>query len=156
LNNKKVIYESLVAHGRNSGDEFAKNFSNENESNMSSYGFYVTGNTYIGKHGLSLYLDGADAGYNCNARNRSVVMHSAEYVNQEFIKKTGRLGRSLGCPAIPEKDHKEVISKLMDRTCLFIYYPDAAYEKNSKLLSENIALNYFFDTQSSVQALTTL
>lgn len=75
-------------------------------------------------------------------------MHSAEYVNQEFIKKTGRLGRSLGCPAIPVKNHKEVISKLMDRTCLFIYYPDAGYEKNSKLLSENLALNYFLTTQS--------
>jgi hypothetical protein len=78
LANKKVLYHSLVAHGRNSGEEFAKNFSNQLESHMSSFGFYVTGSTYIGKHGLSLFLDGMDDGYNSNARTRSVVMHSAD------------------------------------------------------------------------------
>lgn len=156
LNTKKVIYESLVAHGRNSGEEFAKNFSNVLESNMSSFGFYVTGTTYMGKHGLSLYLDGAEQGYNCNARNRAVVMHSAEYVTESFINKTGRLGRSLGCPAIPVKNHKEVISTLMDRTCLFIYFPDAAYEKNSKLLVENTALDYFMLNQSLNKTVATL
>jgi hypothetical protein len=148
LNNKKVVYESLVSHGRNSGDEFAKKFSNVNESNMSSYGFYVTGNTYMGKHGLSLYLDGVDAGFNCNARNRNVVMHSAAYANADFIKKTGRLGRSLGCPAIPEANHKEVINTLENKTCLFIYYPDSAYEKKSKLLSQLGAMNHFLSTQA--------
>lgn len=156
LNAKKVIYESLVAHGRNSGDEFAKSFSNVLESNMSSFGFYVTGTTYIGKHGLSLYLDGVDEGYNSNARNRSVVMHSADYVNQDFVKKTGRLGRSLGCPAIPVKNHKAVISTLMDKTCLFIYFPDTSYEKNSKLLVENTALDYFLLNQSINKTIATL
>jgi hypothetical protein len=156
LNKKRVIYESLVAHGRNSGDEYAKNFSNELESNMSSFGFYVTGDTYIGKHGLSLYLDGADEGFNCNARTRSVVMHSAEYVNEEFINKTGRLGRSLGCPAIPVKNHKEVISTLVDRTCLFIYYPDSGYEKKSRLLTENTAMEYFMLNQPASETSETM
>jgi hypothetical protein len=156
LNKKQVVYESLVAHGRNSGDEFAKNFSNELESNMSSYGFYVTGDTYIGKHGLSLYLDGAEEGFNSNARTRSVVMHSAEYVNETFVNKTGRLGRSLGCPAIPVKNHKEVISTLMDRTCLFIYFPDAGYEKKSRLLAENTAMDYFLLNQPAFEISETM
>ncbi|QHT67144.1 murein L,D-transpeptidase catalytic domain family protein [Rhodocytophaga rosea] len=156
LNKKRVVYESLVAHGRNTGDEYAKNFSNEVESNMSSFGFYVTGDTYIGKHGLSLYLDGADEGFNCNARTRSVVMHSADYVTESFINKTGRLGRSLGCPAIPIKNHKEVISTLMDKTCLFIYFPDSAYEKKSRLLAENTAMDYFLVNQSVTETSATM
>jgi hypothetical protein len=79
LAEKKVLFHSLVAHGRKSGEEFAKKFSNKLESHMSSFGFYVTGSTYSGKHGLSLYLDGMDAGYNSNARTRAVVMHSADW-----------------------------------------------------------------------------
>lgn len=147
LSNKKVLFNSLVAHGRKTGEEFAKKFSNKLESHMSSFGFYVTGTTYTGKHGLSLYLDGMDAGYNSNARDRAVVMHSADYVNEEFIKQNGRLGRSLGCPAIPAANHKEVINTLMDKTCLFIYFPDTNYEKKSKLLSDGTALNYYFMNQ---------
>jgi hypothetical protein len=156
LANKKVLYHSLVAHGRKSGEEFAKNFSNDMESHMSSFGFYVTGSTYIGKHGLSLYLDGMDAGYNSNARTRSVVMHSADYVNEEFVKQNGRLGRSLGCPAIPEANHKEVINTLMEKTCLFIYYPNAGYEKKTKLLSDLTAMNYYLMSQSTLDAVTKL
>jgi hypothetical protein len=140
---QEVVYNTVVSHGRNSGNEFAENFSNVNESNMSSYGFYVTGSTYTGKHGLSLYLDGMDQGYNHNARNRAIVMHSAEYANPDIIKTTGRLGRSLGCPAIPVANHKEIITTLADKTCLFIYYPDADYEKKSKFLSLDNALKQF-------------
>jgi hypothetical protein len=156
LANKKVLYHSLVAHGRNSGEEFAKNFSNQLESHMSSFGFYVTGSTYIGKHGLSLFLDGMDDGYNSNARTRSVVMHSAEYVNEQFVKQNGRLGRSLGCPAIPVTNHEEVINKLMDKTCLFIYYPNADYEKKAKLLSSVTAMNYFLMSQPAIEAISKL
>jgi hypothetical protein len=156
LNKKRVMYESLVAHGRNTGDEFATKFSNEIESNMSSFGFYVTGATYTGKHGLSLYLDGAEEGFNSNARTRAVVMHSADYVNEAFVNKTGRLGRSLGCPAIPVKNHKEVISTLMDKTCLFIYFPNAEYEKKSRLLAENTAMEYFLVNQPDSQLSETM
>jgi hypothetical protein len=156
LTNKKVLFHSLVAHGRKSGEEFAKNFSDKLESHMSSFGFYVTGGTYIGKHGLSLFLDGMDAGYNSNARTRSVVMHSADYVNEQFVEQNGRLGRSLGCPAIPEANHKEVINTLMDKTCLFIYYPNAGYEKTTKLLSTATAMNYFLMSQEITEAITKL
>lgn len=147
LDKKKIVHESVVSHGKNSGNDFATNFSNVNESNMSSYGFYVTGSTYIGKHGHSLYLDGQDAGYNCNARKRAIVMHSAEYANPGIVKSLGRLGRSLGCPAIPEANHKEIINKIDNKTCLFIYYPDAAYEKKSKYLSVENAMKQLFLTQ---------
>ena len=94
MKNQKVLLKSLVAHGRNSGLEYAKDFSNTNESFKSSLGFYITGETYTGKHGLSLRLDGMEYGINDNARNRAVVVHGADYVSKSFIKYTGRLGRS--------------------------------------------------------------
>ena len=92
LVSKKVLFNDWVAHGRNSGNNYAKKFSNTPSSNASSIGFYVTGRTYTGKHGLSLYLDGKDKGFNDNARARSIVMHGADYVGGDFIKKYGRLG----------------------------------------------------------------
>lgn len=137
LDNKKILHHTLVAHGRNTGQEFARNFSNTPESYKSSLGFYVTGTTYFGKHGLSLYLEGVEKGVNDNAKRRSIVMHGAAYVSPDFIKKYGRLGRSLGCPALPMDESKAVISKLASNTCLFIYYPDKAYVANSKLINEN-------------------
>lgn len=92
---------TLVAHGRNSGELYADKFSNTPNSNQSSLGFYVTGSTYIGKHGTSLKLHGVEKGINNNAESRAIVMHAADYVSETFIKKVGRPGRSFGCPAIP-------------------------------------------------------
>src|SRR5690606_20192866 len=86
LSTNTVLYNSLVAHGRNTGNEFAKSFSNQAESYKSSLGFYATGEVYHGKHGLSLKLDGLEPGVNSNARNRAVVMHGADYVSESFIK----------------------------------------------------------------------
>lgn len=123
LKNRRLLHSSLVAHGRNSGELFAENFSNKASSFQSSLGFYVTGDTYIGKHGLSLYLDGQEAGVNENARERYIVMHGAEYVSQEFVAQHGRLGRSLGCPAIPIADHERLINLLAGKSCLYIYHP---------------------------------
>jgi hypothetical protein len=80
LNTKTVLFNSLVAHGRNTGNEFAASFSNKSESFKSSLGFYATGEVYQGKHGLSLRLDGLERGVNDNARARAVVMHGADYV----------------------------------------------------------------------------
>lgn len=137
LKKKKILHHLLVSHGRNTGNEFATNFSNVLQSKKSSLGFYVTGKTYYGKHGLSLYLDGMEEGINDNARERSIVMHGAKYVNKNFIKKYGRLGRSYGCPAISMSKHKEVINLLKNKSCLFIYYPEAKYFKNSKLIKNN-------------------
>ena len=121
VDNKKVIHKSIVAHGRNSGGEFAKYFSNEVGSFKSSIGFYKTGETYHGKHGLSLRLDGLEY-TNSNARKRAIVVHAADYVSSVFIKNNGRLGRSLGCPSLPKENYDEVIQKIKDGSLLFIYY----------------------------------
>lgn len=130
-----VLYNTLVAHGRNSGDEFATAFSNASSSNKSSLGFYATGEIYQGKHGTSLRLDGLEQGINSNARSRSVVMHAADYVSDSFIKAHKRLGRSQGCPALPATLNKEVINLIKDKSCLFIYHPSQSYVAASKLLS---------------------
>lgn len=138
LKESQVLYHTLVAHGRNTGNEFAAKFSNIPNSFMSSIGFYVTGETYHGKHGLSLRLDGMEENYNGNARDRAVVMHGADYVSQAFIKQAGRLGRSLGCPAVPMALHKDIISALANKTCLFIYHPSEDYKTDSQLADESI------------------
>lgn len=131
LRNKKLLYHSLTAHGRNSGDVFARTFSNTPNSNQSSLGFFVTGKTYVGKHGISLKLHGVESGINDKAEARAIVMHGANYVSESHIKKFGRLGRSFGCPAVPMELHKKIIPQLADGTCLFIYYPDPHYIANS-------------------------
>jgi hypothetical protein len=130
-----VLKNTLVSHGKNTGQEFAREFSNTPGSRMSSLGFYVTGKTYFGKHGLSLYLDGMEEGFNNNARKRAIVMHGAGYINKAFSKEYGRLGRSFGCPAIPMDKHKDIIKLLANRTCLFIYFPDDQYLNSSKLIN---------------------
>jgi hypothetical protein len=137
LKNKEVLFHTLTAHGRNSGEEHAQFFSNTRNSNQSSLGFYITGNTYIGKHGTSLKLHGIEPGINDNAETRAIVMHGAEYVSEAHIKKYGRLGRSFGCPAIPVELHEELIDALANKTCLFIYYPDPIYLAQTTFKSLN-------------------
>lgn len=123
LKNNSILFQSLVSHGRNSGNEFAAKFSDKPESYQSSLGFYVTGETYYGKHGYSLRLDGLDKGINSNARARAIVVHGADYVSEKFAKQNGRLGRSLGCLALSQDLTKEVIDTIKDKSCLFVYYP---------------------------------
>lgn len=130
-----ILYNSLVAHGRNTGDEFAKNFSNVNSSFKSSLGFYTTGESYNGKHGMSLKLDGLEKGINDNARERGVVIHAANYVSNSFIKNNKRLGRSLGCPAIPAESLNEIVNTIKNKSCLFIYHPSRSFNTISDLLS---------------------
>ncbi|HSN48109.1 MAG TPA: murein L,D-transpeptidase catalytic domain family protein [Flavobacterium sp.] len=130
-----ILYNSLVAHGRNTGDEFANSFSNANSSFKSSLGFYATGEIYNGKHGMSLKLDGLERGVNNNARERGVVMHSADYVSNSFIKSNKRLGRSLGCPAIPTESLKGIVNTIKDKSCLFIYHPSRNFQTISDLFS---------------------
>ncbi|SHI69568.1 murein L,D-transpeptidase catalytic domain family protein [Flavobacterium haoranii] len=132
---KKVILQTLVAHGRNSGSDFANTFSNKSESYQSSLGFYLTGEVYQGKHGMSLRLDGQEYGINDNARDRAVVIHGADYVSENFIKANGRLGRSQGCPAVSYEIHKELIQLIKDKSVLFIYHPSRNYVAKSKLVS---------------------
>nr|PZN54557.1 MAG: hypothetical protein DIU61_07385 [Bacteroidota bacterium] len=133
LATKRVRYHSFVAHGRNSGELYATRFSNRVNSYQSSLGFFITGDTYNGKHGLSLKLYGAEKGINDKAEARAIVMHGADYVSESFIKKTGRLGRSLGCPAIPYDIHRDLIGTVAGGTCLFIYYPDENYLRMSSI-----------------------
>lgn len=135
LEEGKLLYHSLVSHGRNSGDLMANKFSNVNSSFMSSLGFYVTGETYQGKHGYSLRLDGVEKGFNDLARERAIVIHGADYANRDFVKSTGRLGRSLGCPALPMGLHKEIINTIKDGSCLFIYGKDSNYLNKSPLIN---------------------
>lgn len=129
LTNNTVLFNSLVAHGRNTGEEFAKNFSNANSSFKSSLGFYTTGEVYNGKHGMSLRLDGLEKGVNNNARARGVVVHAASYVSESFIKQNKRLGRSQGCPALPAELSKDIINVIKDKSCLFIYSPTRTSEQ---------------------------
>jgi hypothetical protein len=126
LDKKIILFQTLVAHGRNTGEEFAQVFSNQAESFKSSVGFYATGEIYDGKHGMSLKLDGLEKGLNDKARERAVVMHGADYVSESFIKQNKRLGRSQGCPALPVEMNAKVINVIKDKSCLFIYHPSVA------------------------------
>ena len=130
-----ILYHSFVSHGMNSGGEYATRFSNAPDSNKSSLGFFTTGETYTGKHGLSLKLDGQERGINDNARQRAVVMHGAKYANPTILKSQGFLGRSQGCPAIPEGLKNRIIETIKGKSCLFIYHPSSNYEIASKLIS---------------------
>ncbi|MBX9853376.1 MAG: murein L,D-transpeptidase catalytic domain family protein [Cytophagaceae bacterium] len=145
LDKKKVLYHSLVAHGKNTGVNAAIKFSDQPNSLMSSLGFYVTENTYQGKHGLSLVLEGMDQGFNSNAKERCVVIHSAEYVSESFIKCNGRLGRSHGCPALPVDSHREIINLIKGGTLLYIHYPIKNY-KSQYLNKENALKEYLKET----------
>lgn len=135
LTTNTILYNSLVAHGRNTGNEFATSFSNSAQSFKSSLGFYATGEIYSGKHGKSLKLDGLEKGINSNARERAVVIHGAEYVSNSFIQNNKRLGRSLGCPALPLELTDKIIQTIKDKSCLFIYFPSETYKVASKLVS---------------------
>lgn len=119
----QVLHHSLVAHGKNTGEEFAQAFSNRLGSEMSSLGFYVTTHTYSGKHGLSLRLQGVDPSYNTNANSRAVVVHGANYVCEEFVQQHGRLGRSQGCPALPMKESSSIIRTIKDGTVIYAHAP---------------------------------
>jgi hypothetical protein len=136
LGEKKILYRSLVAHGKNSGENRADSFSNDAESLKSCLGFFVTEETYNGKHGYSLKLDGLEPGINDNARQRTIVIHGADYVSAHYAREHGRLGRSWGCPALPLANSKEIIDHIPKGSCLFIYANDPEYLKTSKILND--------------------
>jgi hypothetical protein len=122
INLKNVTVTSyLVAHGKNSGDNYATQFSNEPESNMSSLGIYLTGAPYIGKHGLSMTLLGKEA-TNSNAQAREIVLHGADYVSESSIQQLGRLGRSLGCPAVNPQYSSQLVNQLQGGSVFLIYH----------------------------------
>lgn len=137
----QVKYYTYVSHGKNTGEDLAKTFSNTIHSNQSSLGFYVTAETYVGSKGYSLKLDGIEKGYNDNLRERAVVMHNAEYVSEYWIRQYGRLGRSQGCPALPNDIGKEVIDAIKNHTAIFAYYSDETYLHASQYLNLDILLS---------------
>lgn len=134
LKNEKVLLNTYVAHGKNSGVTFAERFSNRHESLQSSLGFYVTKGTYFGKHGLSLKLSGQDRGYNDNAESRAVVVHGANYIGDQRLG-AAFMGRSFGCPAVPQHLASKVINMIKDGTTLFIYHPSQSYLHGSTILN---------------------
>lgn len=140
MKNCRMLFHTYVAHGMNSGQEFARFFSNIPQSNKSSLGFYQTAGTYTGKNGYSLHLIGLERGINDNAFNRDIVMHGAGYVSETLIQAQGFLGRSQGCPAVPEKLHKPIIDKIKNGTCLFIFGEDKNYLQRSAVLKKSMPL----------------
>lgn len=127
--NKRIVLNTYVAHGRNSGGEYASKFSNKPESLQSSLGFYITKNTYSGEHGLSLKVEGLEPGFNDRAYQRAIVVHGAAYIGGGFM------GRSYGCPAVPQKESNTIINTIKNGTCLFIYHPEKKYLLGSKILN---------------------
>ena len=134
VKNYKVLINTYVAHGRNSGLEYAERFSNRIESLQSSLGFYVTKGTYFGKHGLSLKLAGLDKGFNDNAEKRAVVVHGAQYIGEQRAD-AAYMGRSFGCPAVPQQVASKVINLIKNGTALFIYHPSEQYTHGSTILN---------------------
>lgn len=137
LEKKVVVFNSLVAHGKNTGEEFALKFSNTESSYQSSLGFYITESTYNGSNGYSLKLLGMDPGYNDAALQRAIVMHGADYVSEDFIKSQKRIGRSWGCPAVPRALAEPIINTIKGKNLLFIYYPDQQYLSKSEWLKNS-------------------
>ncbi len=128
--NDTVIMNTYVAHGHNSGGEYATRFSNKPRSKQSSLGFYVTKDTYRGEHGLSLRVEGLEPGFNDRAYRRAIVIHGAGYIGD------GSAGRSYGCPAVPLKESRTIINTIKNGTCLFIYNPQKKYLQSSKILND--------------------
>lgn len=135
IENKKLMLNTYVAHGKNSGTEYANSFSNNPNSLKSSLGFYVTRSTYFGGHGLSLKIDGLEKGFNDKANTRNIVVHGSDYVGNDFVRSNNFCGRSYGCPAIPLQESSMVINTIKDGSCLFIYHPTQKYLKQSRILN---------------------
>lgn len=132
LANSRLLYEEVVAHGRGSGENLAKVFSNVSGSHTSSLGLFLTGETYQGRNGYSLRMEGLEPGVNDAAMERAIVMHGAPYVDPQSAARQGRLGRSFGCPAVREAIARGMIDVLKDGQFVFAYYPDAQWLDRTK------------------------
>lgn len=132
---RRVLFNELVAHGANSGDTYAVSFSNRVGSRQSSLGLFRTDEAYRGRHGLALRLSGLEPGFNDNARERAIVIHGAPYVSDATVSTFGSLGRSWGCPALPEAVNDRVIDRIQDGSAVFAYYPDRAWLRSSRFIN---------------------
>ncbi len=135
LKNLAIRFNTRVAHGKNSGQEYARHFSNVMASNKSSLGFYITQQAYVGSNGYSMRLMGIEKNINDKALTRNIVVHGAAYANDSYLRTNGMLGRSFGCPALPTKDNKEIIDMIKGGSCFFIYNSDEKYFKQSTVLN---------------------
>jgi hypothetical protein len=135
LQSRRLLYEELVAHGQGSGGNFATSFSNRPDTHQSSIGLFVTDESYTGKNGYSLRLDGLEPGFNDQARARAIVMHGAPYVDATVARAQGRLGRSWGCPAVREAVARDLIDRVRSGGLVFAYYPDADWLQSSQYLN---------------------
>lgn len=159
----QLLYYTWVAHGRNSGSEYATAFSNKTDSYKSSLGFMVTAETYTGGNGYSLRLDGKETGFNNNVRNRDIVIHGSPYVSNERATAGMMMGRSFGCPALPDKNAAKIIDCIKGGSCFFAWYPDSYYTKTSRVINADfnwpvaakIVSNYT-DTSTSSKADSTM
>ncbi|MGL6023460.1 MAG: murein L,D-transpeptidase catalytic domain family protein [Cetobacterium sp.] len=131
INSKKILINSYVSHGKNSGSNIATSFSNKVSSNKSSLGFFLTENTYMGGNGYSLVLNGLERGINDKAKERYIVIHGADYANPKITKSLGRLGRSLGCPALPRDISKKTIDIIKNGSVIFVHGNDSNYLEKS-------------------------
>ena len=135
LRRRALLFHELVAHGRNSGENLARHFSNKQQSLASSLGLYVTLNTYQGQNGYSLRMEGLEHGFNDQAYNRALVIHGAPYVSPDLARANGRIGRSLGCPAVRPAVAHQVIDAMKDGQLLFSYYPDPQWLEASAFIN---------------------
>lgn len=135
LDKGELVMNTYVAHGKNSGGEYARRFSNNPRSHQSSLGFYLTGDTYFGEHGLSLRIIGLEKGFNDKANVRHIVVHGSKYVTEKFLNNNPFMGRSFGCPAVPAQQSSELINNIKGGSCFFIYHPDKKYLNGSKILN---------------------
>jgi hypothetical protein len=131
IKNHKLLYQTLVAHGKKSGYLNATKFSNKYGSHKSCLGFFKTGNSYYGIRGYSLKLEGLEKGINDNARQRGIIIHGANYVDERIADGSGFIGRSWGCPAVSKKLSKEIINLLKGGSLLYIYADDEVYKEKS-------------------------
>lgn len=137
LENRQLSFNTYVAHGRNSGTDFAKRFSNDPRSHQSSLGFYITRGTYRGNHGYALNLDGIEEGFNNNALRRRIVLHGSKYVGEKILQANRKTGRSFGCPAVSRNECTDIINTIKNASCFFIYNPQKKYLEKSKILNHD-------------------
>jgi hypothetical protein len=135
LGEKTILINTYVAHGRRTGGEFARSFSNRAESHKSSLGFYITQQEYLGDNGISLKIHGVERGFNDKADARGIVMHGSDYVGSDFLRWNKFNGRSFGCPAVPSDQIEQIIETIKNGSCLFIYHPTKKYLAKSKILN---------------------
>lgn len=141
LFNSRLLFNTFVSHGKNSGNEFATSFSNYNNSNKSSQGFLITLNTYRGKAGFCMRFNGMETGINDKVKSRGIVLHGSQFVNENIMTERGLIGKSLGCPAVPFGMHTRIIDVIKGGSCFFINSSDDWYTHNSTILNSSFDLN---------------